>query len=68
MLAKEISEGAEDLGREIIGKATDGGSSVVGSERAITGTIKFIKMQKENVIKRFDIKNYNLEILKNSQF
>ena len=37
-------------------------------ERAITGTIKFTKMQQDNVLKKADGVRYDFEILKNSQF
>lgn len=49
--------------------ASEGGGGVADSnERAITGTIKYIHMERDNVIASADVKRYDREILKNSDF
>ena len=42
--------------------------SSVGKERAITGSVKFTRMQQDQVIKRIDSDKYDIDVLKNSEF
>lgn len=66
-MLRELEEESESMGRQLIMQAA-GGSSDVGKERAITGTIKFTTMQQNRVIKEVDNVKYDFDILKNSQF
>jgi len=50
---RRIKEEAEALSRQLLVSASDGGA-VSGSERAITGTVKFIDMERDNVIQSAD--------------
>ena len=66
MQKERIKEEADGISKKLLEGALEGGGGV--TERAITGNIRFIKMEQLRVIKEVDTERYDREILKNSEF
>ena len=65
---RRIMEEAQALSKQMLKGGAEGGGAVELTDRAITGTVKYIHMERDNVIYQADAKRFDREILKNSDF